>query len=90
MESEILSQNQHIQRSVNHTQKAVDWLINNEFTILSVYAEGFRPIIWIQNETRCSELNGGMMVSRSTPIGPETIMAAIVNECQVQWVIRGH
>lgn len=87
---DIGEQNAHMLDQLACARLAVAKLIREGFTVLSVHVEHHRPVIRIQNCSWCGELEGAMRIRRPGPHGPENIMAALLEGCQVQWIVRGH
>ena len=87
---EIGAQNEHMLDALALAQMCSAKLIREGFTVLSVHVEQHRPVIWIQNCAWCGELEGAVMIRRRGPFGIEQIMAAPLEGCQVQWIVRGH
>lgn len=83
-------QNEHVVKSLAQAHRCVAALARDGFTVLSARIEGRKPIVWVQNSARCAQLDGGMMLRRSGPVGPEITMAAERDGCQVQWLVVGH
>jgi hypothetical protein len=87
---DIGEHNAHMLDHIACAQLAAAKLIREGFTVLSLHVEHHRPVIWIQNCAWCGELEGAVMISRPGPFGPERIMVAVIEGCQVQWIVRGH
>ena len=83
-------QNAHIMDQLFQAETAVESLIKRGFAVIHVVIGGHAPVIWIQNCARCAQLQGALTVARCGPYGPERIMVAIVERCQVKWTVRGH
>lgn len=97
--AELGMQNAHMLDQLTCAQLAVAKLVREGFTVLSVHVEHHRPTIWIQNCAWCGELEGAVMIWRPDPFGAcphcgkahfENVMAAPLEGCQVQWIVRGH
>lgn len=82
--------NQIIIERLFHADVAVKKLASMGLTVLGINIEDRRPIIWVQNSKACSQLNGGVMVTRVGPLGREQVMVAPLDKCQVQWMVRGN
>ena len=65
-------------------------LVREGFTVLSVHLEHHRPVVWVQNDTICGELESAVMVRRRGPHGIECVMVASLEGCQVHWRVVGH
>lgn len=87
---DIGMQNAHMLDQLACARLAVAKLVREGFTVLSVHVEHHRPVIWIQNCAWCGELEGAVMISRPGQFGPERIMVAVLEGCQVHWIVRGH
>ena len=84
------NQNQHIGNKVLDVNKAVQFLILKGLTVLKVIIEGRNPLIWVQNSPHCDELKGVCSKMSHGEDGREEHRVAIVNNCQVQWLVKGH
>lgn len=73
-----------------HANAAVSKLASMGITVLEINIEDRRPVVWVQNSVRCTQLNGATMITRIGPVGREQIMVAPLDKCQVQWLVRGH
>ncbi len=87
---DIGEQNCHMLDALTLAQMCAAKLIREGFTVLSVHVEHHRPVVWIQNCAWCGELEGAMRIRRPGPFGPEQVMVALLEGCQVQWTVRGH
>lgn len=83
------AQNEHILVAGQSLRAAVAWLISHGFTVLSYSVDG-RPLIWIQACDKCGTLRGVEKIRRGRAGVRESVMAAVVQDCQVQWVERKH
>jgi len=83
-------QNKHIQQQVQLTTACVAQLVDAGFTVLVIQIENSKPAVWIEHSMKCSVLKGVMVMRRHGERGPEMVMAAVLEGCQVQWVVRGH
>lgn len=83
-------QNEHVVRSLVQAQHCITALAREGFTVLGARIEGHKPVVWVQNSARCAQLDGGMMLRRSGPGGPQVTMAADRDGCQVQWLVVSH
>lgn len=82
-------QNEHVVKSLASAHRCIAKLARDGFTVLGARIGGRRPIVSVQHSARCALLDGGMMIRRSGPAGPETTMAADRDGCQVQWLVVG-
>ena len=87
---DIGEQNVHMLDQLDIAYMCATKLVREGFTVLSVHVEHHRPVVWIQNGSLCGELEGAVMIRRPGPHGIENIMAAPLEGCQVQWIVRGH
>lgn len=81
---------EHVLDRLYQAEVAVEWLVKNKFTVLSVEVSGRNPIIWIANSSANTRLSGVMVIRQSSERGIERVIAAIVEGCQVQWRECGH
>ena len=84
------TQNNHIQKQIELTTACSNFLVNNSFTILLIRIENSKPVFVIEHSMNCSKLKGVVYGRRSGVYGPEMLVAADIEGCQVQWVIRTH
>lgn len=84
------SNNQIMIERLVHANAAVSKLTIMGITVLEINIEDRRPVIWVQNSVRCTQLNGATMITRVGPVGREKVMVAPLDKCQVQWMVRGH
>lgn len=84
------SNNAMIIERLFHADTAVKRLARMGITVLEISIEDRRPVIWVQNSVRCTQLNGATMITRVGPVGREKVMVAPLDKCQVQWMVRGH
>ena len=96
---DIGEQNVHMLDQLDSAYMCAAKLVRAGFTVLSVHVEHHRPVVWIQNGSLCGEIEGAVMIRRPGPLGVcphcgkghfENVMAAPLEGCQVQWIVRGH
>lgn len=87
---DIGEQNLHVLNMLALARVCVAELVREGFTVLSVNVEHHRPVIWIQNCVRCGDLESAAMIRRRDAFGIESIMAAPLDGCQVQWRVGWH
>lgn len=81
------AQNAHVMQSMRAAQRAVDRLIADGYTVHSINVRDRRPVIWIAACERCAALDGAAHIVRTHAPGQrQTVMAARIEGCQVQWV----
>lgn len=84
------AQNEHILVSNETVRRCVAWLIQHGYTVLGIEIGDRNPVVWVQMCSRCDALGGAMRRIRKEAGWSETVMAAPVQGCQVQWIERGH
>ncbi len=81
-------QNRLMVERMLYVRNALDWLMCEGYTVLSVHIETRNPLIQIQSCKQCERLQGATKIRRNGSTGRETVMASLINFCQVEWVVR--
>lgn len=79
------AQNEHIASRLEAARQAVAWLGREGFTVISVQVRNRNPVIWIEGCAHCARLDGGVHTIRGSGVERETVMAAVVMDCEVHW-----
>ena len=82
------AQNAHILESLRTVDHAVEQLLARGFTVHGIEVRDRRPVVWVAACERCVELGGAAHVIRSQSGQRVTVMAAVFEGCQVQWVVN--
>jgi hypothetical protein len=80
----------HLREGFAKAQDALDRLQAAGITVLRVEIGDRRPVIRVQNSARLDSLYGVTYRREPSPLGPVLTKAAILEDCQVQWTVRGH
>lgn len=83
-------QNHHISECLIKARRALNVLEALGMTVLMIHVEHRKPNIWIANSGKCSQLRGAPACHRHGVNGYETVWVAALEDCQIQWVVRGH
>ena len=79
-------QNEHVRACIFKVADAYTWLTNKGFTILRVVVEDSKPVVWIQNCPRVTQLRGVWYRRERAHSGTSTTWQATVRGCRVQWI----
>ncbi len=82
------NQNRLIVDQMLYVRNALDWLISEGYTVLSIHLETRNPLIQIQSCKHCDQLQGATKIRRNGSTGREITMATSVCFCQVEWVVH--
>jgi hypothetical protein len=81
---------QHVVNNLNAAYRCAVALDDKGLVITSVNLGGSKPKITIQNEANCAQLKAVARTYTKGAYGPERCMSAIVEGCQVDYMVRGH